>query len=121
MIATLRGRIAARGENYVVVDVGGVGFKVYVPLSCLEHLSGIGQEVNLFTHMHVRENELALYGFATPDELALFGLLLGVSGVGPKVALKIVSIMSVDALREAIARGDAAMLDHIPWHWQKNG
>jgi len=114
MIATLQGRIAAKGENYVIVDVGGVGFKVYVPLSFQEHLGGIGQQVSLFTHTHVRENELALYGFGTPDELALFELLLGVSGIGPKVALRIVSIMSVDTLREAIARGDAAMLTRIP-------
>ena len=114
MIATLQGRIAAKGENYVIVNVGGVGFKVYAPLSLQERLGGIGQEVSLFTHMHVRENEVALYGFGTPDELALFELLLGVSGIGPKAALKIVSILSADTLREAIARGDMAMLTRIP-------
>ncbi len=114
MIATLQGRIAAKGENYVIVNVGGVGFKVYAPLSLQERLGGIGQEVSLFTHMHVRENEVALYGFGTPDELALFELLLGVSGIGPKAALKIVSILSADTLREAIARGDTAMLTRIP-------
>jgi len=114
MIATLRGRIAAKGENYVIVDVAGVGFKVYVPTSLLEQLAGIGHEVSLFTHLHVREKELALYGCSTPDELALFELLLGVSGIGPKVALNIVSAMSVDTLREAIARGDAAMLTSVP-------
>lgn len=113
MIATLQGRIAAKGENYVIVDVAGVGFKVYVPLSLMERLGGIGHEVSLFTHMHVRENELALYGCGTPDELALFELLLGVSGIGPRVALSIVSMMSTDALREAITRGDAAMLTRI--------
>ena len=114
MIATLQGRIAAKGENYVIVNVGGVGFKVYAPLSLQERLGGIGQEVSLFTHMHVRENEVALYGFGTPDELALFELLLGVSGIGPKAALRIVSILSADTLREAIARGDTAMLTRIP-------
>jgi Holliday junction DNA helicase RuvA len=114
MIATLQGRIAAKGDNYVVVDVSGVGFKVHVPPSLLDRLTGIGQQLSLFTHLHVRENELALYGFSTPDELMLFELLLGVSGIGPKAALKIVSIMSAETLREAIARGDTAMLMRIP-------
>ena len=114
MISSLRGRIAAQGDNYVVLDVGGVGFKVFVPSSSLDQFGGVGQEISLFTHMHVRENELALYGFGSPDELQLFQLLLGVSGIGPKVGLKIVSIMSVETLREAIATGDAAMLTRIP-------
>jgi len=114
MIASLQGRSTAKGDNYVVIDVSGVGFKVFVPPSLLDRLSGIGQELNLFTHLHVRENELSLYGFGTPDQLALFEMLLRVSGIGPKVALKIVSIMSVEALREAIARGDAAMLMRVP-------
>jgi Holliday junction DNA helicase RuvA len=114
MIATLEGRIVAKGENYVIIDVGGVGFKVFIPSSLLDRLGGTGQEVSLFTHMHVRENEIALYGCSTPDELALFELLLGVSGIGPRVALNVVSMMSPDALREAIARGDAAMLTRIP-------
>lgn len=114
MIATLQGRITARGDNYVVMEVSGVGFKVLVSSSFLERWGGIGQESSLYTHMHVRENELALYGFSSPDELNLFELLLRVSGIGPKVALKIVSIMSADALREAIARGDAALLTRIP-------
>jgi Holliday junction DNA helicase RuvA len=114
MISALRGRIAAKGDNYAVLDVGGVGFKVFVPSSSLDQFGSVGQETSLFTHMHVRENELALYGFRSPDELQLFELLLGVSGIGPKVGLKIVSIMSVETLREAIATGDAAMLTRIP-------
>jgi len=114
MIASVQGRCAAKGDNHVVVDVSGVGFQVFVPPSLLEGLSGIGQELILFTHLHVRENELSLYGFATHEELALFELLLRVSGIGPKVALKIVSILSVEALREAIASGDAAMLTRVP-------
>lgn len=114
MISSLRGRIAAVGDNYVVLDVGGVGFKVFVASTSLERLGGVGQEISLFTHMHVRENELSLYGFAGPEELQLFELLLGVSGIGPKVGLKIVSILSVETLRAAIATGDAAMLTRIP-------
>jgi len=114
MIATLQGRVAAKGENYVIVDVSGVGFRVYVPSSLLNRIPGVGHELSLFTHLHVRENELSLYGFGSADELALFELLLRVSGIGPKVALKIVSIMSVEDLREAIAHGDAAALTRIP-------
>ena len=114
MISSLRGRIAATGDNYVVLDVGGVGFRVFVASTSLERLGGVGQEISLFTHMHVRENELSLYGFAGPEELQLFELLLGVSGIGPKVGLKIVSILSAETLRAAIATGDAAMLTRIP-------
>jgi len=114
MISSLRGRIAAKGDSYFVVDVGGVGFKVFVASSSLDRFGGVGQEISLFTHMHVRENELALYGFAGPEELQLFELLLGVSGIGPKVGLKIVSILSAETLRAAIATGDAAMLTRIP-------
>lgn len=114
MISALRGRIAAKGESHVIVDVGGVGFKVFVPSSALDGLGSIGQEVSLFTHLHVRENDLALYGFGSLDELQLFELLLGVSGIGPRVGLKIVSLLSVQTLREAIATGDMAMLTRIP-------
>jgi Holliday junction DNA helicase RuvA len=114
VISTLRGRIAAKGDNYVVLDVGGVGFRVFVPSSLLNECGSVGQEISLFTHLHVRENELALYGFRSPDELQLFELLLGVSGIGPRVGLKLVSILSVETLREAIAAGDASMLTRLP-------
>jgi len=114
MIATLEGRIVAKGENYVIVGVSGVGFKVHVPTSLLDQLGGTGQEVSLYTHLHVRENEITLYGCGTPERLALFELLLDVPGIGPKVALNIVSSMSTEELRETIARGDAALLTRIP-------
>jgi len=114
MIATLRGRVTAKGDNHVVVEVGGIGFKVYVSPSFLDGLSGIGQEISLFTYLHVRENELALYGLSAPENLRLFELLLGVSGIGPKVALRIVSLISTEGLRAAISQGDAAALTQIP-------
>jgi Holliday junction DNA helicase RuvA len=114
MIATLEGRIVAKGENYVVVGVSGVGFKVHVPRSLLDQLGGTGQEVSLYTHLHVRENEITLYGCGTPERLALFELLLEVPGIGPKVAMNVVSSLSTEELRETIARGDAALLTHIP-------
>ncbi len=114
MIANLRGRIEAIGKNYLIVGIGGLGFKVYVPTSFLENSEGIGRQVELFTHLHVRENELALYGCGSEDELALFELLLTVSGVGPKVALSMLSTMSPDSLRLAIAQGNAEVLTRVP-------
>ena len=114
MIANLKGRIEAIGKDYVIVDVGGIGFKVYVPTSFLETAEGLGRQAELFTHLHVRENELTLYGGSSEDELALFELLLGVSGVGPRVALAMLSTMSPDSLRLAIAQGNAVALTRVP-------
>jgi len=114
MIANLKGRVEAIGKDYVVVDVGGIGFKVHVPTSFLETVEGLGRQVELFTHLHVRENELTLYGCRSEDELALFELLLSVSGVGPKVALAMLSTMSPDSLRLAIAQGNAEVLARVP-------
>ena len=114
MIANLKGRIEAIGRDYVVVGVGGIGFKVYVPISFLETAEGLGRQVELFTHLHVRENELTLYGCGSEDELALFELLLGVSGVGPRVALTMLSTMSPDSVRLAIAQGNAVALTRVP-------
>jgi len=114
MIANMKGRIEAIGKGYVIVGVGGIGFKVYVPTSFLETAEGLGRQVELFTHLRVRENELALYGCGSEDELALFELLLSVSGVGPKVALAMLSTMSPDSLRLAIAQGNAEVLCRVP-------
>lgn len=114
MIASLRGQLVSRGDNYAILDVGGVGFKVFVPPQTAAGLGEVGQSVELFTHLHVRENELALYGFRSPEELRLFELLLGVSGIGPKVGLKLVSLLSTQTLSDAISRGDVAALTRIP-------
>ena len=114
MIARLRGKLEARGEDYVIVDVGGIGFKVRVPTSLLDQLGDVGSPVELFTHLHVRENELALYGCATEDELALFEQLLTVSGIGPKAALSILSALAPDTLRLAIAQGQVDVLTRVP-------
>ncbi|MFQ5812163.1 MAG: Holliday junction branch migration protein RuvA [Anaerolineae bacterium] len=119
MIANLKGRIEAIGaeglaKDYLIVGVGGIGFKVYVPTSVLETSGGTGRQVELFTHLHVRENDLTLYGCGSEDELALFELLLGVSGVGPRVALAMLSTMPADSLRLAIAQGKAEVLARVP-------
>ena len=114
MIASLAGKIAAVGQGFVVVNVGGVGFRVFVPQTVLDRLGGVGQDVTLFTHLHVRENELSLYGCGSEEELALFRLLLGVSGVGPRVALSILSFLPPDRLQAAIAQEDVTTLARVP-------
>jgi Holliday junction DNA helicase RuvA len=114
MIASLKGRIEAIGKGYVIVGVGGIGFKIYVPTSFLETAEGLGHQVELFTHLRVRENELAIYGCSSEDELALFEMLLTVSGVGPKTALVMLSTMLPDSLRLAIAQGNAEVLTRVP-------
>ena len=101
-------------RKLVVIQVGGVGFQVFVPQNHLDTLGRPGQDVTLFTHLHVRENELTLYGCGTEEELALFRTLLGVSGIGPKVALAILSSLPPDRLRAAIAQEDVALLARVP-------
>ncbi len=114
MIATLRGVLAATGKDFVILQVGGVGFHVFVPQRLIGELGGPGEEVSLYTHLHVRENELTLYGCGTEEELELFRLVQTVSGIGPKVALSILSFLPPERLRVAIAQGDEAALARVP-------
>lgn len=114
MIARLCGTVWSVGEGYVVVRAGGVGLRVRVASRVLAQLDGAGQPVELFTHLHVRENELALYGFVTGEELSLFKLLLGISGVGPKVALALLGTVSPDALRQAVVQEEPGLLSRVP-------
>ena len=114
MIARLSGTVWSVGEDHVVVRAGGVGLQVRVPSGVLAQLDDVGQPVELFTHLHVRENELALYGFVTEDELALFKLLLSISGVGPKVALALLGTVSPDTLRQAVLQEEPGILSRVP-------
>lgn len=114
MIATLQGTVTARGENLIVVETGGIGFKVHVTTPLLARWGTLGRQVQLFTHLHLRENEMSLYGFETEDELTFFELLLGVSGIGPKLALGVLSTATVDSLRLALARGNTQYLAQMP-------
>jgi Holliday junction DNA helicase RuvA len=114
MIGHLRGKIYDKRPNQVVVDVNGVGYDVLIPLSTFYALGELHQEINLLIHTHVREDVLALYGFMTSREKQLFELLLSASGVGPVLALKILSGMSVEELLPAIRAGDLARLTTIP-------
>jgi Holliday junction DNA helicase RuvA len=111
MIARLRGTVAARTPAGMVVDVGGVG---YLVAATPRVAARAGEDVTVETYLHVREDALQLYGFASADERELFELLLGVSGVGPKVALAIVSGSTPAELRRAIAREDTARFEAIP-------
>lgn len=113
MLASLSGVAEAIGKDFVIIQVGGVGFQVSVPQSVLDGLSGTGRKLTVYTHLHVRENELALYGFGSEEELALFRLLLGVSGIGPKVALSVLSSLPVDQLQAAIAQEDVTLLARV--------
>jgi Holliday junction DNA helicase RuvA len=114
VIAHLRGRIFDKQPNRIVVDVNGVGYDVSVPLSTFYGLGDVGSDIALRVHTHVREEALSLYGFATRVEQDLFERLIGVSGIGPKVALAVLSgIEPLDLIR-AIERGDLARLTAIP-------
>ena len=118
MIAQLTGTIARRAGGFVILDVNGVGYKVSVPLSVLENLppedEGNVQKVTLVTHLIVREDDLSLYGFGSETELRAFELLLTVSGVGPKVALALLSALTVEDLAHAIADEDVRTLTRVP-------
>lgn len=114
MIAQLTGTLVSKDPAAVVVDVGGVGYAVGVPVSTLSQLPVIGETVVLYTHQHVREDQLALFGFASEAEQRLFRQLISVSGIGPKVALAILSVSSPDDIRAAIASSDTAFIAQVP-------
>lgn len=109
MIGSIAGTVREVGAEGVLLEVQGVGYRVAV-LSTLLAETTVGETLTLRTHLHVRENELSLYGFATPAELAFFQLLLGVPGVGPKSALGILALASVGTLIRAVTSGDASLL-----------
>ena len=114
MIAFLSGLLKSKTEEHAVIDVGGVGFKVAVPLSTYRELPRIGEPVTLHTILWVREDDLRLYGFASEEEREMFQVLLGVKGVGAKMAIDIVSFMPVARLVEAIRKDQPALLCQIP-------
>ena len=114
MIAYLEGRLTGKSPSLVVVLVGGVGYKLFIPVSTYYELPEEGSEVALHVHTHVREDVLALYGFATPAEERLFQRLIGVNGVGPALALKVMSGLEPAALVDAIRSSDLRRLGSIP-------
>ena len=114
MIGRLSGTVWAIEGDLLVLRVGGVGFQIRVPPGELARLSEPGQPVELFTYLHVRENELVLFGFLTQEEVSLFKLLLSVSGVGPKTALALLSTTTPDTLRQAVLRDEPGLLSRVP-------
>ena len=114
MIERLRGTLVSRRPDRVLVEVGGVGYSVSVPTSTARDLPGVGEEVVLHTHLHVREDAMVLYGFADESALDMFRLLLGAPGVGPKVALAMISSLSTDEIHRIILSEDADGLTVVP-------
>ncbi len=113
LIEFLQGELMTTGVNYIVIKVGGVGYRLYVPASCLYRLPPLQQEIVMYTYLHIREDELSLYGFLDVEEREFFITLLQVSGIGPKLALNILSQLNVSELKRAIVVGDAAPLTGI--------
>ncbi|MFQ5944864.1 MAG: Holliday junction branch migration protein RuvA [Anaerolineae bacterium] len=114
MIGSLRGRIASQGEDWILLEVGGMGFQVYVPQPLLRRPAAVGTEIQLHTHLHVRDNDVALYGFETEEDWSLFRILLSVTGIGPKLALVILSTHPAEEFRAAVAQGDIEALIGTP-------
>lgn len=114
MIAFLRGRVLEKQPNRVIVDVGGVGYDVAVPLSTFYTAGDPGAEITLRVHTHVREDQIALFGFATALELTVFERLIAISGIGPKLALAVLSGIEPRELVGALQRGDVTRLTRIP-------
>lgn len=107
MIYNLKGKLTVCDVNFIVVECGGVGFKCFTTLNTVKQIGKVGSEVNVFTHLSVREDAMDLYAFATPAELDAFKLLITVSGIGPKAAASILSELTPDRLALCIASGDA--------------
>jgi len=113
MISRLRGRIEYVAADHIIVDIGPMGLMVFVPADQLAAYQ-VGQPVALFTHLHIREQDFTLFGFASEEDLELFQVLLGVSGVGPKLALSILSTLPPDTIRLAVANDEPGLLTRVP-------
>lgn len=114
MIAAIEGILASKGNNSVIVKAGAVSFLVSVPGSTLSRLGPVGNSVFLHTHLHVREDNISLYGFSSPQELSLFEQLITVSGIGPKVALALLTTLSAEQITSAILSSNADLLSQVP-------
>jgi Holliday junction DNA helicase RuvA len=114
MIGSLRGIIASKAPPQLTVDVGGLGYELEAPMSTFFHLPAVGEEVRLLTHLVVREDAHVLYAFATDDERRLFRSLIKVSGVGPKIALALLSGISVSAFAQCVLNEDISALTRVP-------
>ena len=114
MISSLHGKIESLSSDQAIINVSGIGFQVYMPTTALTTLGIPGDDVNVFTHLHLREDNVALYGFTSADELWLFETLISVSGLGPRLALAMLSSLNTEQITTAIATGSIEMLEMIP-------
>ncbi len=114
MIASLNGKLEALGSDWAIINVGGVGFQVYLSTTGISNLGAVGSSVKVYTHLNVREDNLSLFGFSSTAELELFKSITSVSGIGPKLALAMLSAMEPEQLIMSIASGNADLLTGIP-------
>jgi Holliday junction DNA helicase RuvA len=114
MIAFLKGIIALKTPTRVEIDVGGVGYGLSIPVSTFDRLGAVGDPARLYTHLNVRQDALVLYGFGSPDEREMFELLITVSGIGPKVALAVLSTLDAFQVQNAVLTGDVRSLSSVP-------
>lgn len=114
MIAYVKGNLEMKFDNYVVIDVGGIGYKVFMSEKAIEELGNTGNIVKVYTHYHVREDDISLYGFITNEELKMFELLLSVSGIGAKSALTMLSYITPSSFALAVITNDTSKLVKIP-------
>lgn len=114
LISYIKGPLVEVWEDMVVVEAGGIGYNIHVPVSVIEALPGAGREVQIYTSLQVREDAMTLYGFLSRQDLQMFKQLLGVNGIGPKAALGILSVMGADDLRMAILSGDSKAISRAP-------
>jgi len=114
MIGYLKGEVAGICEGQIILEVGGIGYNIFMPQSSIDHISGLSENLKVYTYLSVREDAMWLYGFLTKDDLDFFKMLIQVSGIGPKGALGVLSVMSVDDLRFAILSSDAKTIAKSP-------
>lgn len=113
MIHNLSGKITSKRDTFIVIDVQGVGYKIFTSANTISKVGSVGSDANILTHLHVREDELALFGFLDSDELDLFESLISVSGIGPKSAMNIMSIASPERISAAISGGEIELLQKV--------
>ncbi len=114
MIAYIKGKIENKGNDYLIIDVNGIGYRVNTSLTTIENAGAVGDEVKVYTHLYVREDIMSLYGFKTREELNMFEMLISVSGVGPKAALSVISSVSVTKFGLAVITDDVKALTKAP-------
>lgn len=114
MYSYIKGELAEVNTDHIVIDVGGIGYMIYIPAQSLNYLPGIGEMLKVHTYLYMREDAMILYGFLTKDDLEMFKLLITVSGIGPKGGLAILSTLSSDDLRFAVLSGDSKAISKAP-------